>query len=231
LNKILGDHLLFFQPKDIVSGDFYYVEEINGKKYIGVIDCTGHGVPGGFMSMLAYNALIKTLHDDKLQKPGEILNALSKIVIEHFSQEGKHTMRDGMDMALVVLTPQEGYYNMEYAGAQNPCWIIKATDNALIELKPDKQSIGYVEDFVPYKTQSVQVDYNDTIYLFSDGYADQFGGPNGKKFKYSQMKSLMQIEPQLSLKNRTELLKTSFYEWMEHYDQIDDVCVLGVRVK
>lgn len=231
LQQILNDHLLFYQPRDIVGGDFYFVEQIGDRTYFAVVDCTGHGVPGGFMSILGFNSIQKCLHDFNLKQPAQILDAMSNLVIKHFTHQGKQALRDGMDMALCCLYHENGKTILEYAGANNPCWIVQAQNGQVTELNPNKQPIGYFEDYKPFVNTTITLEKGDAIYLFSDGYADQFGGPSGKKFKYSQLKSLLQVNPQgLSMKERENLIKTSFEEWRSSYEQLDDVCVLGVRV-
>ncbi|HLP13338.1 MAG TPA: SpoIIE family protein phosphatase [Flavobacteriales bacterium] len=229
MQKSLGEHVLFYLPKDIVGGDFYFVERVHNKKYFAVIDCTGHGVPGGFMSMLGYNAINNALLDLKIEEPGKILDCLSKNLVEHFTQEGKATLRDGMDMALCCLFEKDGKHILEYAGAHNPCWIIKHTSFELIELKATKQPIGYFENFKPFTTQTVEVEKGDMIYLFSDGYPDQFGGPRGKKFKYSQLKTVLQQYAPTAIEKQ-EIIAKAFEEWKGNQEQMDDVCILGVRV-
>jgi serine phosphatase RsbU (regulator of sigma subunit) len=230
MQKILGEHLLIYMPRDIVGGDFYYVEEIDGKKYFSVIDCTGHGVPGGFMSILGYNGLQNAILDLKFRHPNEILDNLSRNLVTHFTQEGKQTLRDGMDMALCCLYEQNGKTMLEFSGAHNPCWLVKHKTNELLEIDASKQPIGYFEDYKPFTNHVMEVEKGDMVYLFSDGYADQFGGLKGKKFKYSQMKSLILHTPKLSIKEKEEALRISFIDWKGNYEQLDDVCVLGIRV-
>lgn len=231
LEKTLKDYALFYQPRDIVGGDFYYVEQIGNHTYFGVIDCTGHGVPGGFMSMLGFNSIQKCLHDFNLKHPSEILDALSQLVVKHFTHQGKQALRDGMDMALCCIYEESGKTMMEFSGANNPCWIVSGKDGQVTELSPNKQPIGYFENFKPFSNIKIALEKGDAVYLFSDGYADQFGGPSGKKFKYSQLKSLLQINPNgMSMKEREKMLKETFTEWRSTYEQLDDVCVLGVRI-
>ncbi|HYG50904.1 MAG TPA: SpoIIE family protein phosphatase [Flavobacteriales bacterium] len=229
MQRLLGEHVLFYMPKDIVGGDFYFVERVQDKKYFAVIDCTGHGVPGGFMSMLGYNALNNALLDLKIEVPGKILDCLSQNLTEHFTQEGKQTLRDGMDMALCCLYEKNGKYILEYAGAHNPCWIIKHTTFQVIELTPSKQPIGYFENYKPFETQTLELEKGDMVYLFSDGYADQFGGPKGKKFKYSQMKTVLQQYAPTGIQKQ-EIIAHAFHAWKGNHEQMDDVCILGVRI-
>jgi serine phosphatase RsbU (regulator of sigma subunit) len=229
MQKLLGEHVLFYVPKDIVGGDFYFVERVHNKKYFAVIDCTGHGVPGGFMSMLGYNAINNALLDLKIEEPGKILDCLSQNLVEHFTQEGKQTLRDGMDMALCCLYEKDGKHVLEFSGAQNPCWIIKHSTYEVVELKASKQPIGYFEKHQPFVTQRTEVEKGDLIYLFSDGYPDQFGGPRGKKFKHSQMKTILQVYAPTGIEKQ-EIISRAFYEWKGSQEQMDDVCILGVRV-
>ncbi len=250
ISLLLSEFALLYLPKDIVAGDFYFVKKIRSKIYFSVIDCTGHGVPGGFMSILGYNALEKCLHDFKNEKPGEILDNISEQLVSHFTQEGKQTLRDGMDMALCCLYFENGKTFLEFAGAQNPCWIVKGKINELttrnneerkvpqnanlnqfIELKANNQPIGYFENNIPFTNLKLEVQKGDTVWLFSDGYADQFGGPLGKKFKYNSLKNILLQNAHLSLQEIETLLKNEFIAWQGNYDQIDDVCILGVRIQ
>lgn len=229
LQKHLGEHVLFYQPKDIVGGDFYFVESVHHRKYFAVIDCTGHGVPGGFMSMLGYNAINNALLDLKIEEPAKILDNISAYLVEHFSKEGRKTLRDGMDMALCSLFEQNGKHYVEFAGANNPCWIIRHSSMEVIEVKANKQPIGYYEGAKPFSNHIIEVFKGDMVYLFTDGYADQFGGPFGKKFKYSQMKTILQQFAPTALEKQL-LISKAFVEWKGNLEQIDDVCILGVRV-
>lgn len=233
MQRVLGEHVLFYRPRDIVGGDFYYVEKVGDKSFFSVIDCTGHGVPGGFMSMLGYNGLQNAILDLKIEQPGKILDCLSQNLVTHFSQEGKQTLRDGMDMALCCLYKKGDKFILEFAGAHNPCWIIKSNTNELIEIKASKQPIGYFEDYQPFTTHTVELEKGDLIYLFSDGYADQFGGPEknrgGKKFKYSKLKELLKKQVTTSTEKEKMLIQ-AFDEWKDDLEQVDDVCILGVRI-
>lgn len=231
LSETLHDYLLFYKPRDIVGGDFYFVERIKNRTYFSVIDCTGHGVPGGFMSILGYNGIQKCLHDFSLVHPADILERLSMLVVQHFTHQGKVALRDGMDMALCCIYEENGTIKLEYAGANNPAWIVKGSTGQLQELTPNKQPIGYYEDRKPFSNTTLTLEKGDTIYLFSDGYADQFGGPAGKKFKYSQLKGLLQINAgNIGMPERGEMLRSAFEEWRSTYEQLDDVCILGVKV-
>ncbi|MGZ3883545.1 MAG: PP2C family protein-serine/threonine phosphatase, partial [Bacteroidia bacterium] len=195
---------------------------------IAVADCTGHGVPGAFMSMLGYDILKNALHDQHVNSASEALdylnNRLSKMLR---SASGSSQVRDGMDIAFCVFDPAS--LKLYYAGANNPCWVIKK-DKSVTELDPDKQPIGFFENGRPFTLKSVQLEQGDSFYLFTDGYADQFGGPKGKKFKYKQLRQTLTDLAGTDLRQQRAALKSTFETWKGHHEQIDDVTVIGVRV-
>lgn len=228
-NKVVKEWLpesfIFYKPKDIVSGDFYWMESINSKVYFAAIDCTGHGVPGAMVSLVGHNAINRCVKEYKLTKPSDILDKLSYLVEESLSKSNEE-VKDGMDISLCVLDLNTN--SIEFSGANNPLWIIRNSE--LIEVKGDKQPIGKHIERKPFTNHFIQTQKNDSIYLFTDGYADQFGGEKGKKFKYSQFKELLisiQHEP---MERQRELISQSFESWKGSLEQLDDVCVLGVKV-
>ncbi|PHR49928.1 MAG: hypothetical protein COA32_02000 [Fluviicola sp.] len=253
-NKLITSYLLdsfiLYRPKDIVAGDFYFmdvVEEDNKKLvYYATADCTGHGVPGAIVSIVGANGLKRCIQELNLRKPGEILEVLSKIVAENFSQSEKK-IRDGMDIALCCLEfVNNKPINLHYAGANIPLLLvnpnrsnwpsdfIQLKDAKSGEIKPDKQAIGYSEESTPFVTHTIETEKGDTLYTFSDGYADQFGGPQkeigGKKFKTVKLKNLFVDIYNQSMDQQKETLTTTFDEWKGDLEQVDDVCVIGVRL-
>lgn len=228
--QLFSDSFVFYQPKDIVSGDFYWYTQKHNKKIFAAVDCTGHGVPGAFMSMIGNAFLNEIVNEKGVTTTSEILDMLKERVVESLKQSGNEN-KDGMDIALISI--DDGTNTLEFSGANNPCWII--TKNELIELKGDSQPIGYHLGLLkPFTSQAVQLQKGDCIYIFTDGYADQFGGENrkfgGKKFKYRQLKDLFLKINSLSMNEQNIQLKFTFENWKGELEQVDDVCVIGIRV-
>jgi ligand-binding sensor domain-containing protein/serine phosphatase RsbU (regulator of sigma subunit) len=222
------DMFVLFKPKDIVSGDFYWVLEDETREYIAAVDCTGHGVPGAFMSIIGYNSLNKIVREYGITKPSEILNYLNGEVSKalHHKSDGT-VVNDGMDIALVCY--HKDRHLLEFAGAFNPVYIIH--DGELTEIRGNRFSIGrsVVENNF-FNNHEVTVKPGDIIYLFSDGYVDQFGGPDGKKFKPRTFKELLTSIHLKPLEDQQNILNDTIEEWMgSEYDQIDDILVMGRR--
>jgi len=227
IKKHFPESFLLYLPKDIVAGDFYFFETTPTHVFYAAADCTGHGVPGALVSVVCANALTRCVKEFGLTLPGEILGKARELVMETLKKSGQD-VRDGMDISLLAKDLRDNTYN--WAGANNPLWIVKKDATRIIELKPDKQPIGISESIQPFRTHAVQVEKGDLLYLFTDGYADQFGGDKGKKFKYRQLgERLLQMQDQPMEKQRA-LLEQGFRDWMGNLEQIDDVCVIGVRV-
>ena len=227
-NKISPEHFILFMPKDIVSGDFYWAYHTPNNRSIFVLaDCTGHGVPGGFMSMLGNSFLNEIIVEGKIFKADEILNKLRAKIISALEQKGATEQKDGMDMALCVWNKLDN--TLEFAGANNPLWLVRS--NELIEYKANKMPIGtYTEDNKPFTSVTINLQKGDTLYLTTDGYADQFGGEKGKKLKYKPLiEHLLKINHQ-DMPQQKQLLEKLFLDWRGKYDQIDDVSVIGIRV-
>lgn len=223
IDEILPEHFVLYLPKDIVAGDFYWLERHNKHLFLAVADCTGHGVPGALMSVVCHNALNRTTREFGLTVPGEILDKARQIIIEELSKSAE-TISDGMDISLCVLDEESN--TLSWSGANNPLWIYRAATGSLDEWKADKQPIGSYSNHVPFTTHSIQVEPADRIYLFSDGYSDQFGGPRGKKMMSKVFKQLLLKNASLNLTDQKELLTAHFYDWKGELEQIDDVCVV-----
>lgn len=223
LASMFNDFFVYYKPRDIVSGDFYWAYQAqDGKKLIAVGDCTGHGVPGAMMSMLGTAFLNEIVVEGKERNPGKILDKLREHVK---SAMGKKGGRDGMDMAFCCI---EGN-NLEYAGANLPLYILRQTE--LIEVKGDKQPVGFQPSpEKPFETSVITLEKDDRIYLFSDGYADQFGGPKGKKYKYKTFKDKLISVASMNLKEQRRLIDSEFETWKGDLEQLDDVCVIGVSL-
>lgn len=219
----LKDNFVLFRPKDVVSGDFYWFEQINNTSYIAAADCTGHGVPGAMVSVVCSNALSRSLLEFNKTHPNEILDSSLAIIVDTFARSGDN-VRDGMDVSLCSISGM----HLEYAGANNPLWIIRNKD--LIELKADKQAVGATENIKPFTLNEFRLELGDVIYMFSDGFADQFGGEKGKKFKTKSLRELLLSIHHLEMKDQEKQLSAAFENWKGSHDQLDDVCVIGLRV-
>src|SRR6185312_16043723 len=181
IGQYFPDSLILYKPKDIVAGDFYWVQPLPDSILVAACDCTGHGVPGAMVSVVCSNALNRAVKEFKIKEPGKILDKTRELVMETF-EKSDGDIKDGMDISLASLTPSERGIKLQWAGAYNPLWYIQ--DGQMQEVKGDKQPIGKHVTQLPFSTHSLQLSKGDCLYLFTDGYADQFGGPKGKKFKY-----------------------------------------------
>lgn len=227
VKEYLTDSFILYKPKDIVAGDFYWIEPFEEEIIFAVADCTGHGVPGALVSVVCHNALNRSVREFKLKSPSDILNKTRELIISEF-QKSDELVNDGMDISICKLNLTT--HQLDWAGANSPLWISKPDQNELIELKPSKQPIGQFTSYLPFDTISIQLEKKDTIYLFSDGYADQFGGENGKKMKSKQMKELfISIKDQPMAQQRISI-DDFFEKWKSNLEQLDDVCVIGIRI-
>jgi ligand-binding sensor domain-containing protein/serine phosphatase RsbU (regulator of sigma subunit) len=230
----LPNSFIIYKPKDIVAGDFYWMEPTNGSIFFAAADCTGHGVPGAMVSVICNNALNRSVREHKLEDPAKILDKTRQIVLEEFGQS-EEGVNDGMDIALCKLTPKDEGYELEYAGAHNPLWIVREDKEAeegftLEEIKADKQPIGRFHDPKPFTKHIVKLGKGDSFYIFTDGFSDQFGGEKGKKFKTANFKKLIVKVQNQAIEKQGESLNNMFEEWKSDFEQLDDVCVIGVRI-
>ncbi len=223
----LKEHFVYFKPKDIVSGDFYWYSEQKDSVMWSVVDCTGHGVPGGFMSMLGSGLLNQIVNEELKLEPNVVLDNLCERVIMALKQTGEYgESRDGMDIAFCRYIKKEN--KIQFAGANNGFYLVR--NNELIELNPDKQPIGiHLANTKPFSLQEIKVEKGDCVYITSDGYADQFGGPKGKKFKSSNLEKLFLSIAKYSIEEQYQLMDKTFQEWKGVYEQLDDVCIVGVK--
>jgi serine phosphatase RsbU (regulator of sigma subunit)/Flp pilus assembly protein TadD len=235
INECLSNAFIIYAPKDIVAGDFYWLEPVyrEGKEPLilfAAADCTGHGVPGALVSVVCHNALNRAVREFGLTDPGKILDQTREIVIAEFQKGTKKTgnsssnIKDGMDIALCAIDGD----SISYAGANNPLWIVR--NNELISFKPDKQPIGNFDQRTPFNTHQFSLLKNDTVYIFTDGYVDQFGGEKGKKFKASNLKELLLSMAGAPMDQQETRIREAFEKWRGNLEQIDDVCLIGVRV-
>jgi serine phosphatase RsbU (regulator of sigma subunit) len=213
---------VFFKPRDIVSGDFYWFSEKNGLKLLAVADCTGHGVPGAFMSMIGITLLNQIVNEKGITDTSDILNRLRDGIITSLNQTNEESgKRDGMDIALIAWNENE----LAFSGANNPCLIVRG--NEILEIKPDKQPVGLYEKQSGFLQQNIKLEKNDSIYLFTDGVVDQFGGEKGKKVKLKTFKTwLLEMDVTSGGKQK---LESNFNNWKQEAEQVDDVLVIGIK--
>ncbi|MBK6265383.1 SpoIIE family protein phosphatase [Marivirga sp. S37H4] len=225
LSKDLKDGFLLYLPKDVVAGDFYWMEQYHGKVFFAAADCTGHGVPGALVSMVCSNALSKTLLEENITETGKLLDRTRELVIERFAKSGGE-VEDGMDISLCALDMKTMI--LQWSGANNPLWVMR--NGNLLKHKADRMPIGKYPAPRPFSTHNFQLEKNDIIYVFSDGYPDQFGGPNGKKFMFKQLDKLLISIYTRKMNEQKEILQKSFEDWKGDLEQVDDVCIIGVKV-
>jgi serine phosphatase RsbU (regulator of sigma subunit) len=221
----LGNAFIVYLPKDIVAGDFYWVDKKNHLIYFGVCDCTGHGVPGAIVSVLCHNALSRSLNEFQEFEPGKILDKTKEILISHFNKSNE-LVQDGMDASIGCINLKE--FSMSWSGANLPLWIIR--EGNLIEFKPDKQAIAMDSSKNPFHTIQIQLKKGDCIYAFTDGYADQFGGSRGKKLTRSGLKNILIAAHLLSPQEQKQKLTDYFYSYKQNEEQVDDICVMGIQI-
>ncbi|MCC6370272.1 MAG: SpoIIE family protein phosphatase [Bacteroidia bacterium] len=229
VKKNLPNTFILFKPKDIVSGDFYWMETKNDHVLFAAVDCTGHGVPGAFMSIVGHNLLDRIISEQEITEPAKILDELNKGLGETLRQNDleDNTVKDGMDITLCSFHQKSG--TMQYAGAFNPLWLIR--NNELIEFKADKFPIGNstTAHRNSFANHSIELQKGDTFYIFSDGYCDQFGGPSGKKFKASNLKQVLLKSQHLNMQQQRDLLNETIENWRGTLEQVDDILVIGTR--
>lgn len=221
----IPDSFVLYKPKDIVAGDFYWVEHMNGLLYIAAADSTGHGVPGAMVSVICSNALNRTVKEFGLTETGKILDKTRELVLETFSKSGSY-VKDGMDISLLAIDKKNK--KIQWSGANNPLWYIH--ENVFSEIKADKQPIGKTDNPAAFTAHSIPYRENTSFYLPTDGFADQFGGSKGKKFKSLQLKELILANSALPMEEQMEKLNLHFENWRGNLEQIDDVTIIGIKI-
>jgi serine phosphatase RsbU (regulator of sigma subunit) len=214
---------ILYKPKDIVAGDFYWMKVIEKKVLFAAADCTGHGVPGAMVSVVCNNALNRSVREYNLTDPGKILDKTREIVIQEF-EKSSEGVNDGMDIALCSIEGNK----LSYSGAYNPLWIIR--QGAIIETKGNKQPIGEFAASQPFTTHYFELDKSDVVYIFSDGIVDQFGGVKGKKFKANALRTLLLSIQDKSMDEQSILINEAFEDWRGQLEQVDDVCIIGLKI-
>jgi len=225
IREVFPQHFIMFRPKATVSGDFYWFANKGKKLMFAAADCTGHGVPGAFMSLVGHNALNQATK--VYYKPSKVLNTVNRLSAQALRANENHLVKDGMDIALCTIDMEA--MELEFSGAQNPVYIVRGEE--LIELSGDGFSIGsYVNGEREFTGKKSELKSGDCIYAFSDGYADQFGGPAGKKFMRKQFRQLLLEINALPMSEQLARVQQRFDEWRGEQEQVDDVLVIGVRV-
>ncbi|MCB9189936.1 MAG: tetratricopeptide repeat protein [Flavobacteriales bacterium] len=258
----LPEAFVLYKPKDIIAGDFYWLEyhQEQNKLLFASADCTGHGVPGAMVSVVCNNALNRSVREFELLNPSLILDKTRELVIEQF-EKSESEVKDGMDISLIALNrnltkADSGGGTIEWSGANNPLWIVRSSEgphelnasamdsnktltvapnveaetHILFEIKPDKQPIGKYAEPKPFTNWKVELHKGDTVYIFTDGFADQFGGDKGKKFMASKMKKLLLSIQDQPIQQHQQILDQTFEEYRGPHEQIDDVCIIGMRI-
>jgi serine phosphatase RsbU (regulator of sigma subunit)/predicted negative regulator of RcsB-dependent stress response len=223
----LPESFVLYKPKDIVAGDFYWIEKVGDEVIVAVADCTGHGVPGAMVSFVCVNALNRAVLEYGLTSPARILDKVSELVIKAF-ERSENEVKDGMDIAICTFNTKTR--ELHYAGAYNPLWILRKEATDIEEIKGTRQAIGNVAAPVPFQNNELRLETGDIVYLFSDGYADQFGGAKGKKLKYKSFAEILLQQRQLPLGKYADALDSAFEDWKGTLEQVDDICVLGFKV-
>lgn len=231
--ECLPDSFVIYEPKDIVAGDFYWVHQHEDLILFAAADCTGHGVPGAMVSVVCHNALDMVLREFKLTQPAEILDKTRELVSAQLNKSINQSsdiknIRDGMDIALCCLNKKTNI--LDFSGAFNPLWIYKNPSKTIKEIKATRQSIGRVDSPKPFVNHSIALEKDDTIYIFSDGYADQFGGKDGKKLMKKRFKELIINIQEKPMNEQAETILQYFKNWKGNMEQIDDVCVIGIKI-
>ncbi len=220
------ESFVYFEPKDIIAGDFYWFEHKDNISWFAVADCTGHGVPGAMVSVLCINSLNQSLIEHPTATTGQLLDLVREKVVATFTKD-EASVKDGMDISIANFN--HGTKVLSWSGANNPLWIYRKEE--VLAFAPNKQPIGQFDSVVPFETHEIQLEENDLLVLFSDGFADQFGGPKEKKYKYAPFRELIGSNASAPMSEIKEILKTEFLNWKGDIEQTDDVCVMVLRLR
>jgi serine phosphatase RsbU (regulator of sigma subunit) len=229
LKDIFKDHFVFFQPKDVVSGDFYWASKLSNDSFMFLTaDSTGHGVPGALLSILNISCIEKAIEIAKLTDPSDILNHTRDSIIQLLRKDGSvEGGKDGMDCSLISFDFKKN--QLTYSAANNPVWIVRK--NEIIEFKPDNMPVGkHINDTVLFTQHTVDLFEGDMVYTITDGFADQFGGTKGKKFMKKKLKELIIMISPNTMQEQKEELKTIFNNWKADLEQVDDVTIIGIKI-
>ena len=225
IKELLPESFVLYKPKDIVAGDFYWMEQVGDIVLIAAADCTGHGVPGALVSVVCSNALNRTVKEFHITEPGKILDRARELILETF-EKSESNVQDGMDISLCYIDKKTN--EIQSSGAYNSLWYIQKGE--MKEIPADKQPIGKYDKPLPFHTHKLSLIKGDSLYLFTDGYADQFGGPKGKKFKYRQLQELLLTNANSTMEKQKTQLEKTLDEWKDGLEQVDDILMIGIRI-
>ena len=226
VKSILPEHFIIFKPKDIVSGDFYWIKEADDKIVVVAADCTGHGVPGAFLSMYGIAFLNEIIIKENITDPAEILDHLRDIAIKTLNAGRNEEIYDGMDIA--ILSIADDWSRLKYAGAFNPLWLVR--DNELIVYKADRMPIGKFDNMNAFSSHDIELKKGDTLYIFSDGYSDQSGGSESSKYLIKRFRKLIRSIAVKEMNEQKEMLISEHLNWKGNEEQMDDILIIGLRV-
>ncbi len=224
--RFLPEAFVFYKPKDIVAGDFYWIEQVSDYVFFAAADCTGHGVPGAMVSVICANALNTAVIEEKIYEPGKILDRVTALVVKQFGK-GDGNVKDGMDVALCRWNRKTG--EIAFSGAHNPLWCFRS-DNTLEEIPADKQPVGVFDTMKPFTQKKISVQSGDRLYIFSDGFSDQFGGEKRKKYMTARLRQFLGSLTGMNSDEQRRLLVKEFEDWKGNLEQLDDVCIIGVMI-
>jgi serine phosphatase RsbU (regulator of sigma subunit) len=245
-DEILNEHFIFFKPQQTVGGDFYWIEQRGGKKMFSVVDCTGHGVAGALMSIIAYDGMNRAIIDYELTRADKIVSALKEYFTDTLRQTGSIDVKDALDLAMCVVNKDRD--QLEYAGARDALYIVREREENLLandteldpvmkeggfnlfEIKPDRKSVEPTEKAETFTNHRIKIKKGDKIYLLSDGFADQFGGPDGKKFGYTQLRETLLSIQDLGMREQGKKIERILAAWKKDLEQVDDITVIGVKI-
>ncbi len=225
VTQCLPESFVLYRPKDIVAGDFYWMEQTDDTILIAAADCTGHGVPGALVSVVCSNALNRTVKEFHIEEPGKILNKVRELVLETF-EKSEGNIQDGMDISMCCIN--RNTKEIQWSGANNALWYIHHGE--MSEVPANKQPIGKIDNPMPFSTHNLSLQKGDLLYLFTDGYADQFGGPKGKKFKYKQLQRILMENMSMSMEEQKKVLEDNLTQWKGNLEQVDDVLIIGIKL-
>jgi serine phosphatase RsbU (regulator of sigma subunit)/Tfp pilus assembly protein PilF len=227
ISEKLPDSFVLYIPKDIVAGDFYWLEEMGDKLFFAVADCTGHGVPGAMMSVVCHNALNRALYEFKLDKSNTLIEKTSQLILADLSKNSS-SVNDGMDISLCIF--DKAKRSVDWTGANIPLWIYRGKTKTIEVIKPDKQWIGLQSPDAPFSSQRIGLDVGDRIFLLTDGFADQFGGEKNRKLMAGRLREWLSKSSELSPREQGHFLEEGFMSWKGSLEQVDDVCIVGIAI-
>ncbi len=233
LNKLFKNHFIIYHPLSVVSGDFYWAGEFDNKIIFTVVDCTGHGVPGAMMSMLGNSYLNETIRKPHIKHASQILDEMRSMIVASLHQQGiPGESKDGMEMSLCIYDKKTN--QLEFSGAHISIYILQKQNSGenyeLIELKGDRMPVGYYRKMVPFTDHSIKIKSEDKVYLFTDGYIDQFGGKRGRRFQSKNFRKLLEENAEKTMAEQKNILDETLIDWKKDYEQIDDILILGVQL-